>query len=83
MEAKKQRKCIGRINYVYATSEELYFLCILLNIVKGLCNYEEIKTVDDILYPIFQEACNTFSILDNDKEWQDALNQASQCTTPH
>ena len=49
----------------------------LLNIVKGPKNYDEIKTVNGIVYPTFQSACNTLGLLGDDREWHDALNEAS------
>ena len=41
---RKQGRCIGRIAYIYPTSGELYYLRILLNIIKGPKSYEDIRT---------------------------------------
>lgn len=74
-------RCIGRINYVHPASGELYYLRILLNIVRGPISYEKIRTVNGVLYSTFQEACNALGLLDNDIEWIEALQETSICAT--
>lgn len=54
----------------------------LLNVVRGPQSYEEIRTVDGVLHLTFQEACNELGLLDNDKEWDEALQEASIWATP-
>lgn len=49
----------------------------LLNVVRGPLSYEQIRTDDGILYSTFQEACNALGLLDDDKEWDEALQEAS------
>lgn len=48
---------IGRINYVYLVARELYYLRMLINIVKGASSFQHIKTVDRITYQTYQEVC--------------------------
>ena len=49
----------------------------LLNIIKGPRNFAEIRTVNGIVYETYQEACYALGLLDNDKEWHDAILEAS------
>ncbi len=68
---------IGRIVYIHPNVVELYFLRILLNVVKGPKNYTEIRTVDNIVHETFRSACNALGLLNDDKEWREALEEAS------
>ena len=75
---RKSGRSIGRIIYVHPAAGEVYFLRLLLNVIKGARSYEELRTVDGVTYTSFQLACHALGLLGNDKEWEDALVQASQ-----
>jgi hypothetical protein len=75
--SRKQRRCVGRIFYSHPGSGERFYLRMLLNIVKGPRSFEEIRTVNSVLYPTFKSACYALGLLDDDKEWHEALNHAS------
>ena len=49
----------------------------LLNIIKGPRNFAEIRIVNGIVYETYQETCYALGLLDNDKEWHDAILEAS------
>uniref|UniRef100_A0A803MTD1 ATP-dependent DNA helicase n=1 Tax=Chenopodium quinoa TaxID=63459 RepID=A0A803MTD1_CHEQI len=68
---RDQRYSIGRIYYVSPGSGELYYLSSLLNIVKGPTCYEDIRTVNGVLYSAFKEACYALGLLEDDKEYID------------
>lgn len=68
---------IGRITYVPPKYVNSYYLRVLLNIVKGPRNYEEIRTVKGIVYKTYKDACYALGLLDDDKEYIEAINEAS------
>ncbi|XP_040362560.1 uncharacterized protein LOC112168203 isoform X2 [Rosa chinensis] len=70
-----RQKCesIGRIAYVHPVAGELYYMRMLLNIQKGCQNFDSIKTINGIKYSSYQEACRSLGLLDEDKEWIEAL----------
>ena len=74
---RKNGKYIGRIYFAHPSSGEKYYLRMLLNIIKGPRNFAEIRTVNGIVYETYQEACYALGLLDNDKEWHDAILEAS------
>ncbi|XP_077221657.1 uncharacterized protein LOC143855411 isoform X2 [Tasmannia lanceolata] len=80
-QQRKKVKCIGRIVYAHLSSGERIYLRMLLNIVKGPRSYEEIRTVNAVLHQTFKSAYFSLGLLDGDKEWHDAINEASQWAT--
>ena len=68
---RKRTSCdkIGRMYYVHPTAGELYYLRMLLMIVKGAKNYADIRTFENKVYDTFQEACEARGLLEGDHEW--------------
>ncbi|XP_074300018.1 ATP-dependent DNA helicase PIF1-like [Silene latifolia] len=69
---------IGRLQHVPPTCGELYYMRMMLNHVKGPKSYEDIRTVNDVPYPTYREACYAFGLIGDDREYIDAINQASE-----
>ncbi|CAA7060903.1 unnamed protein product [Microthlaspi erraticum] len=57
---------------------ELYYLRILVNILRGPTSFKDIYSVGGVTYEKFQQACYARGLLDDDKEWHDALDEPSQ-----
>ncbi|XP_056843179.1 uncharacterized protein LOC130495713 [Raphanus sativus] len=76
---KKRKKgfAIGRLTPVSPSAGELFYLRVLINKVKGPRSYDDIKTVDGILYPSFEDVCYELGLLDDDKEYIEALKECS------
>jgi len=72
---------IGRLYYVNPTEGERFYLRMLLMIVKGAKNYEEIRTYNGIIYQTFKEACAARGLLSDDKEWYNTFQEASTWAT--
>ncbi|XP_031127618.1 uncharacterized protein LOC116029715 [Ipomoea triloba] len=72
---------IGRIFYVPPRSGEIYYLRCLLNVLRGPTNFEDIKSYKGVIYPTFRDACYARGLLDDDKEYIDAINEASHWST--
>ncbi|KAL1364040.1 hypothetical protein AAHE18_03G189500 [Arachis hypogaea] len=68
---------VVRIFFVPPGSGEVYYLRLLLNFAKGPTCYEDIRTVDGILYPTFRDACYARGLLDDDREYIDAIEEVS------
>ncbi|PIA61360.1 hypothetical protein AQUCO_00300717v1, partial [Aquilegia coerulea] len=86
---RKKGRVRGRIYYAYPTSGERhmvpnssicvsrnYYLCILLNHVKGPRDYKDLKTYNNETYDTFKEACMARGLLDDDGEWDAELKYA-------
>ena len=62
--------------YAHPSSGERFYLRMLLNIVKGPRNFKELRTINDVTYRTYKEACYALGLLDDDKEWHDSLIEA-------
>ncbi|XP_035845668.1 uncharacterized protein LOC110873237 isoform X3 [Helianthus annuus] len=71
-----ERTPVGRIVYCNPAAGPKYYLRMLLGIVRGPRSFEEIKTVDGVVYETYKEACYAYGLLNDDKEWSDALSEA-------
>ncbi|XP_052626906.1 uncharacterized protein LOC111886193 [Lactuca sativa] len=74
---RKVGKAIGRIHSVSPKLGEAYFLRILLNKVKGPTSFDDIRTVNGQTHSSFRDACYALGLLDDDKEYIDAIKEAS------
>ncbi|XP_070039472.1 uncharacterized protein [Nicotiana tomentosiformis] len=68
---------IGRIFFVPPGSGKQYYLRLLLNVIKGPKSYEDLKKINGCDHETFRDACYTLGLLDNDKEYVDAIMEAS------
>ena len=66
---------IGRRNWVPPSTTELYYLRMMLVVVKGLTTYEKIRTINGQLYSSFRKACFAMGFLQDDKEYIKALRE--------
>jgi hypothetical protein len=55
--------------YVHPTAGELYYLHMLLVIVKGAKNYADVRTYENTVYDTSREACEARGLLEGDHEW--------------
>lgn len=69
-------KTIGCISHVSPAFGELYFLCILLNKVKGPTSFDDLKT-NGVVYKIVKEVCIAHGLLDDDCEYISSIKEAS------
>lgn len=76
-QPRKQGYSIGRLTYVPVGAGELYYMRILLTKQRGCTGYDSIKTVDGKVLPTFQDACSALGMLQDDKEFIDAILETS------
>ena len=69
---------IGRSYSIHPTAGEVFYLRMLLHHEKcaGATSFEDLKTLDGVLLPTFKEVCVRLGLLQDDTEWDQALNEA-------
>ncbi|XP_061350222.1 uncharacterized protein LOC133295410, partial [Gastrolobium bilobum] len=51
------------------------YLRTLLNFQKGCTSYEDLRTVNGVLFPTYKDACYSLGLLDDDNEYIDAIKE--------
>ncbi|XP_031108530.1 uncharacterized protein LOC116013005 [Ipomoea triloba] len=82
-QPRQRNFAIGRIFYVPPKCGELFYLRCLLNLVRGPTSFEEIKCVDGKQYMSFRDACYARGLIEDDKEYVDAILEASLWATAY
>ena len=72
---KKKGNTIGRIIWVPPSTQELFYMRMMLTVSQGPTTYEEIRTIANIVYSTFKEAC-LMAFLQDDKEFVEAIRKA-------
>ncbi|XP_024007954.1 uncharacterized protein LOC112083963 [Eutrema salsugineum] len=80
---RKQRGSIGRIVNILPSAGELYYLRILVNISRGPTSFDDLKTVGGQIQTSYKAACYARGLLEEDKEWHDAMDESSQWATAY
>ncbi|KAF7839626.1 uncharacterized protein G2W53_008108 [Senna tora] len=74
---RKAGYAIGCLYYVPPGLGELHYKRVLLTFVKGPTCFEEIRTINGVLYPSYKAACYAMGLLDDDREYVDRITEAS------
>lgn len=72
---------IGRLYNCSPLHGERYYLRLLLLVVPGPTSFEDLRTVNGVVYPTFRAACLAAGLLDDDNEWFQAFDEAVQVAT--
>nr|XP_043624130.1 uncharacterized protein LOC122595729 [Erigeron canadensis] len=68
---------IGRITYVPIALGDIYYLRILLNHIRGPKCFKDLKKVNGKDCKTYKEACQEMGLLDDDKKYVSAIQEAS------
>ena len=74
---RKKGFSIGRLYFVPLSRRELYYMRILVGIIRGPEEYKDLRTIDGKELKTFEEACYFLGLIDNDKEYVDGIKEAS------
>ena len=83
-ETKKWKKrergppAIGRMYFASPAQGERFYLRLLLTTVTGATSFSNLRTVNNIQYNTYKEACLALGLLENDNEWVQCLTEAGE-----
>jgi len=79
---KRQRgTAVGRMYSASPFQGERYYLRLLLTVVRGATGFENLRTVDGMVYPTFKGACIALGLLEDDGEWVALFREGAQFMT--
>ena len=73
---------IGRVYTVHPSHRECFYLRILLHEIKGPTSHNFLKTVEGREFHSFWEACIELGLLEDDKQWESTMAEASVSCSP-
>ena len=76
-ERKQFNNKVGRIYHVPIKIGPLYYLRIMLNHIRGATYFEDMWTVEGVIYLTYRDACFALGLLDDDKEYIYIIKEAS------
>ncbi|XP_074336994.1 uncharacterized protein LOC141674172 [Apium graveolens] len=70
---RKKGRQIGRLLYTHHSSGKLWYLRMLLSNVRGSTSFESLRTVNGVRYRSFNDAFQSYGLLDDDNEWHSVI----------
>ena len=78
---RQRGDAIGRMYFASPSSGERFYLRLLLTVVPGATSFAHLRTVNNVPYNTFKEACLALGLLEDDNEWIQCLREAGQMQT--
>lgn len=78
----KKDSAIGRVYTVHPCQTECFYLRLLLHNVRGPGSFQELRTVNGIVFSTFQAACMERGLLESDDHWKQTLEDAALTRSP-
>ena len=73
---------LNRIYTVHPSTQELYYLRMLLLHVKGPRSLDEVKTANNKTFPTFRQCCVELGLLECDQMWKLTMQEAAETKAP-
>jgi len=80
----KKRQRGTAVGWMYSASPfqgERYYLRLLLTVFRGATSFEDLRTVDRMVYPAFKGACIALGLLEDDGDWVAHFREGAQFMT--
>ncbi|PNY07550.1 helicase-like protein [Trifolium pratense] len=74
---RKRGFSIGRLHFAPPGSGQRFYLRTILNYIKGPTSFADIRTVNNVTYSNYKDACFALGLMDDDREFVQAVKEAS------
>jgi len=83
IEWNKRQKgtAVGRMYSASLFQGERYYLCLLLTVIREATSFENLTTVDSMVYSTFKGRCIVLGLLEDDGEWVALFRDGAQFIT--
>lgn len=78
----QKNQTIGRLNVVSPKDEERFYLKLILNKVTGKTSFDDLKTVNNILYNTFKETALAMGLIEHDSQIDKIFEEACSVMLP-
>ncbi|KAJ3702672.1 hypothetical protein LUZ61_006377 [Rhynchospora tenuis] len=75
-EFRQQGNRVARMNFVPPGVGEIYYLRMLLGVIRGATSFDDLRRVNGVLQPTYKGACNVLGLLDDNTEWLSTMQEA-------
>jgi hypothetical protein len=75
---RQRGQAIGRMYFASPSSGDRFYLRLLLTVVPGATSFANLRTINNVTFDTFKEACFALGLLEDDHEWVQCLGEASQ-----
>ena len=84
---KKGTNTLGRVHSIHPSKGEVFYLRMLLsdttlNHSAGKKSFEDLRTVNNVTYDSYKEACRALGMLKDDELWHMVMEDAKQLELP-
>jgi len=81
--ASTTKPVIGRLYNVDARAGERFYLRLLILHKRGCTSFEEVRTVENVIYDTYREVARAIDLLSDDSIWHDTLTEAEGYQMPY
>ena len=78
----KRDTVLGRVYTIHPNNTECYHVRLLLHHVVGPTSFTSLRTVNGFVHPTYQAACLALGLLENDRHWDQTLEEAAVSDSP-
>lgn len=73
---RERGTALGRVQQSTPQQGERWYVRRLLMAIRGPTSFNDLRTVDGVEYPTFQEACQVLGLVEDDSEWRQCFTES-------
>ncbi|XP_054259696.1 ATP-dependent DNA helicase pif1-like [Macrosteles quadrilineatus] len=73
----KYSDALGRVYNIHPNNLECFCLRMLLHKVRGPTSFQDLRTVENVIYATYKEACQSLGLLEDENHWDSTMQEAA------